>query len=498
MCYTFCMVLRNVSIGFLVTFLSIGFLLFFTQGVLAHGDEEHNELPSKVSVCHSLSEGLRDECYITLCETGDVNECAEDIVGAAVSGSGPKFALAVLTDLSAAPVLSSSDIYDLAQRIGRLTAEQYGFSGDIFSRCEKDFHYGCYYGFFEAVLVGGNLTVLDAAASICGSLAGSEREMCYHKMGHMFIKYVMDHDAQKLTLESALFWCDSLEAEFESHCWDGVFMERVNEILRGDSLSVDYDGVNVLSPCDVIVKPYREMCYKNHGRYLLRYFDVSDIDAVCAGAGLHAEVCRHSVMDAQSGSEPHHEHADSQVDDVVVYGSDAVYEEKISWFEKIINFVLSLFGFGGQHSGSDMYDAGEHDAMNMAREESLMDISEDASLSVAEPAVEDSDGGDAVAVIVYRDRVYVPDRVEISVGDTVVFVNDSSVFWPASNLHPTHREYPGSNITKCGTPERVNLFDACEAMGPGAEYSFIFNEVGEWGYHDHINPQVQGVVVVLE
>ena len=88
-------------------------------------------------------------------------------------------------------------------------------------------------------------------------------------------------------------------------------------------------------------------------------------------------------------------------------------------------------------------------------------------------------GGDGdTAIIVYRDNTYVPDSVQISTGDTVTWVNESSVFWPASDLHPTHKNYPGSNITKCGTPERITLFDACKAMGPGifAEYSFTLNK----------------------
>ena len=72
------------------------------------------------------------------------------------------------------------------------------------------------------------------------------------------------------------------------------------------------------------------------------------------------------------------------------------------------------------------------------------------------------------------------------------------MFWPASNLHPTHTVYPGSNITKCDTSDRTRLFDACEAMGPDARYSFIFTEVGEWRFHDHINPQATGTIIVSQ
>ena len=99
-------------------------------------------------------------------------------------------------------------------------------------------------------------------------------------------------------------------------------------------------------------------------------------------------------------------------------------------------------------------------------------------------------------VIFYRDGQYVPNEVRISPGQTVLWRNEDQVFWPASNLHPTHREYPGSGMTKCDTDERLLIFDACEAMGPDTAYSFQFNEVGEWKFHDHINPKATGAVIV--
>ena len=102
------------------------------------------------------------------------------------------------------------------------------------------------------------------------------------------------------------------------------------------------------------------------------------------------------------------------------------------------------------------------------------------------------------ATIRYIDGEYIPDTVHISVGGSVTWINESQVFWPASNLHPTHRAYPGSDISKCNTEERESLFDACEAKGTNETYTFKFNEPGQWRFHDHINPQATGTVVVLE
>jgi plastocyanin len=86
---------------------------------------------------------------------------------------------------------------------------------------------------------------------------------------------------------------------------------------------------------------------------------------------------------------------------------------------------------------------------------------------------------------------------EIMAGESITFVNkDTRKHWPASNVHPSHKFYPGSSITKCGTDEADEIFDACRGLDSGEEYSFIFTEVGSWEYHDHLNPRFSGSIVV--
>ncbi len=90
-----------------------------------------------------------------------------------------------------------------------------------------------------------------------------------------------------------------------------------------------------------------------------------------------------------------------------------------------------------------------------------------------------------------------PKEVEISKGTKVTWVNEqSNPSWPASAVHPTHEVYPGSSIKKCGTPEQDKIFDACRGLNQGESWSFIFNEVGEWYYHDHLNPSLKGKIIV--
>jgi plastocyanin len=88
-----------------------------------------------------------------------------------------------------------------------------------------------------------------------------------------------------------------------------------------------------------------------------------------------------------------------------------------------------------------------------------------------------------------------PRTLTIKVGDTVTWVNKDSVpHWPASDVHPTHRLYPGSGIEKCGSGEEI--FDACKGLAPGETFSFTFKHKGTWPYHDHLNPGLTGTIIV--
>ncbi len=89
-----------------------------------------------------------------------------------------------------------------------------------------------------------------------------------------------------------------------------------------------------------------------------------------------------------------------------------------------------------------------------------------------------------------------PKTVTIKAGEEVTFTNtDSASHWVASNVHPTHTTYPGSDIRKCET-EPKNIFDACHGLQQGEEFSFTFSKKGRWPYHNHLHPSMSGTVVV--
>lgn len=85
--------------------------------------------------------------------------------------------------------------------------------------------------------------------------------------------------------------------------------------------------------------------------------------------------------------------------------------------------------------------------------------------------------------ITYTADGFAPAVLNIAVGDIVTFANKSrAAFWPASNEHPIHTAY--------------SEFDAKMEISAGQTYEFTFMKSGEWGYHDHLNPKMMGVIIV--
>lgn len=117
--------------------------------------------------------------------------------------------------------------------------------------------------------------------------------------------------------------------------------------------------------------------------------------------------------------------------------------------------------------------------------------------SVIDNPEESQLAGETENVVEITSSGYSPKELTIQRGETITWVNmDPEEHWPASAMHPTHTVYPGSDIKKCGTQEGGNIFDACRGIPQGESYSFTFNEVGSWGYHDHIVNGMFGKIIV--
>ncbi len=95
------------------------------------------------------------------------------------------------------------------------------------------------------------------------------------------------------------------------------------------------------------------------------------------------------------------------------------------------------------------------------------------------------------ATVTYTDTGFSPASLTIAKGQTVIFQNaSSSPMRVASDPHPTHNGYPTTGGCVGST------FDSCMNILPGASWSFKFDYVGSWGYHNHLTPTQKGTIVV--
>ena len=108
-----------------------------------------------------------------------------------------------------------------------------------------------------------------------------------------------------------------------------------------------------------------------------------------------------------------------------------------------------------------------------------------------------SSNASMTAKITYDGEKYSPSSVTIKKGGTVNWVNTNSdvKMWVASAQHPTHMVYSGTARQEHCPDTSNTAFDQCEG---GDAYSFTFEKVGEWGFHDHINTSAWGKITVIE
>ena len=95
-------------------------------------------------------------------------------------------------------------------------------------------------------------------------------------------------------------------------------------------------------------------------------------------------------------------------------------------------------------------------------------------------ALKDNDGAYIVEV---RDNGFYPKEITINEGDTIKFINKTNFgIWPASDPHPTHQFLAG--------------FDSDRPLNPGEQYGYTFEKPGAWYYHDHLNLQFKGKIII--
>lgn len=99
------------------------------------------------------------------------------------------------------------------------------------------------------------------------------------------------------------------------------------------------------------------------------------------------------------------------------------------------------------------------------------------------------------ASVSYSGSAFSPKDVTVKKGGTVTWTSSNSTMWVASASHPTHTVYAGTTRTEHCPGGASTAFDQCAG---GQSYSFTFDKVGTWNYHDHMNASAFGSVTVVE
>ncbi len=100
------------------------------------------------------------------------------------------------------------------------------------------------------------------------------------------------------------------------------------------------------------------------------------------------------------------------------------------------------------------------------------------------------------ATVTYTTNGFSPSNVTIKKGGTVTWVNEGTgEMWVGSAMHPTHSGYDGTTLAAHCDDAASTSFDQCEN---GDNYSFTFDKVGKWNYHNHSRSSHFGSVTVVE
>ncbi len=100
------------------------------------------------------------------------------------------------------------------------------------------------------------------------------------------------------------------------------------------------------------------------------------------------------------------------------------------------------------------------------------------------PKMEDGTLPTSTNTVTYDGTTFNPAIVSVKQGDSITFINNSTGGMSvASDPHPSHSIYPG--------------FDQYKTSSKGQKtFTFIFDKVGTWGFHNHLNSSAVGSVTV--
>ncbi len=357
------------------------------------------------------------------------------------------------------------DCHQEAHHIGRVGYQL--FQKEAFRQCNASCHSGCYHGAMEKFLnEKGTTDLAKNIDEICKSFGtGFGVFECLHGVGHGVLAY-LDYD-----LPAAIQECRKLSDNFaQRSCFGGMFMEN---ILAGQGLGAGdknhgttwVNKTDPYYPCDKINQDddVQYECYQIQTSWMLTMYDYhfDKVREACEKAPKHASVCFKSFGRDASGHTLRNPQKIIEICNKVPRQKD-YYEQCATG---AVNVIIDFWGPALKNQANELCvlfdEPGKH-ACSSTLEQRLSDLFHH--------------------IVRIHDGSFEPAELTIKTGETVLFLNKGNEqHWPASNIHPTHGIYPE--------------FDPQVSFGPNEFWSFTFDKAGNWRYHDHLFPEMKGVII---
>lgn len=205
---------------------------------------------------------------------GQSIDCYEAVLLELTNRYGPRASLDVFTRLREKnEIKEPGDGHHIAHHIGHHTAVAFGAHPEALALCTTQYNYGCIHGFFQYSL-GKKMVESEAATKMCDGMVNDptasdkDKAYCYHGLGHGVMMYA-DYD-----VPMAIGLCNQIEVEHgQMGCWQGMFMENVNEATQGRWERGGFSTSDPLAPCNRLQFRYQHECYINHAGWLMHTFE---------------------------------------------------------------------------------------------------------------------------------------------------------------------------------------------------------------------------------
>lgn len=431
-----------------------------------------------------------------------------------IKESGPKAVVSKLSEVM--PPLNLS-CHDRSHEVGRFTYEIFG--NQAFKLCSSECHSGCYHGATEAFFKDkGTANLNENLNIICsGELNRFFSHQCIHGVGHGLMAW------SNYDLPDALSTCEKIKSQKDQFsCFTGVFMENIVGSLAfkgaGEDISKDRHYTKYLNddphfPCNYVAEKYKAACYFLQTSRMRQIFsdDFAKIAASCSSISKkYQNFCFASMgRDASGVSKQEPAAAISQcqfapfglprqeclsgavqdtfwdpkgVDRALFFCKSLKDKDEIRrCYETIIQRSSEILTGEKQEAFCKKIPAFQ--GIKCPQEKTIESFVQEKVKPTQLQEKITAPASVTTFIIKMTASGFSPEFLKVKKGTKIIFKNEiDDIRWPASNIHPTHDIYPE--------------FDPKKPIKKGQSWSFTFDKIGIWQFHDHIYPYLTGKITV--